>query len=159
MVMTAGGVSPSPEKKVRHLLIGLALIAVGYLSTTAGAQGYRWWQNAVVQRELRLSHDQVETLEALFVSTLDERRALRRELDRREEHVQQLLMRGDTADAQAIEAITQLEIARGRRNAARTLMLFRMYRVLSLEQRQALKRLPPGTTSTPADDKPTPSPR
>jgi Spy/CpxP family protein refolding chaperone len=146
---------------VRPLIVGLGLIAAGYLSTAAGAQGYRWWQNAVVQRELELSRDQIETLEALFVSTLDERRALRRELDRREEHVQQLLMRGDTDDARAIEAITQLEIARGRRNAARTLMLFRMYRVLSLEQRHALKRLtdaPPGTTSTPADDKPNPTP-
>jgi Spy/CpxP family protein refolding chaperone len=83
----------------------------------------------------------VDALEALFVSTLDERRELRRELDRHEEHIQQLLVRGDIDDNKALEAITRLEAIRARRNAARTMMLFRMYRLLSVEQRRALRRL------------------
>jgi Spy/CpxP family protein refolding chaperone len=127
---------------MRHAILAVCLIVpMGPLSTSVSAQGYRWWQNDAVRRELELTPNQVDTLEALFVSTLEERRVLRRELDRHEEYVQRLLARGDIDDTQAIDAITRLEDTRARRNAARIIMLFRMYRVLSTEQRQALKRL------------------
>lgn len=127
---------------MRHIILGLCLIAaVGNLSTSVGTQGYRWWHNDAIRGELELTRSQVDTIDTLFVSTLEERHALRRELDRHEEYVEQLLARGDIDDTQAIEAITRLEATRARRNAARTVMLFRMYRVLSTEQRRALKRL------------------
>jgi Spy/CpxP family protein refolding chaperone len=127
---------------VRRAILGLGFIAaLGHLSISVSAQGYRWWQSGAVRRELELTAKQVDTLEALFVATLDERRALRRELDRHEEYVRQLLVRGDVDDTEAFEAITRLEATRARRNAARTMMLFRMYRVLSTAQRRALKRL------------------
>ncbi len=124
---------------MRHTLCLIA--AVCTLSTSVGTQGYRWWQNDAIRRELELTRNQVNILETLFVSTLEERRALRRELDCHEKYVQRLLARGEIDDTQALEAITRLEATRARRNTARTIMLVRMYRVLSTEQRRALKRL------------------
>ena len=135
---------------MRQAILGLIFIAtVGHLSTAVSTQGYRWWRDDAVRHELKLTGSQVDTLETLFVSTLADRRALRRELDRLEEYVEQLLTRGEDDDARALDAITRLETTRARRNAARTMMLFRMYRTLSAEQRRKLKRLTDPQTEPP----------
>jgi Spy/CpxP family protein refolding chaperone len=145
---------------VRGLLRSLLLAACGPLAIAASAQGYRWWQDAAVQRELSLTAAQVTALEGLFASTLGERRTLRRELDRLDARVQRLLARADADDQEALEVIAAVEAARAKRNVARTLMLFRMYRMLSSDQRKALQRLQqaqPSLLQPPARDAPAPT--
>ncbi len=138
------------EATVRQAILSLTVVAaVGHVSMSVSTQGYRWWQDDAIRHELELTVSQVDTLEALFVSTLADRRALRRELDRNDEYVERLLARGDVDDTVALEAITRLEATRARRNAARTIMLFRMYRILSAEQRRKLKRLTEPQTEPP----------
>jgi Spy/CpxP family protein refolding chaperone len=95
----------------------------------------------MVQRELTLTADQVKKLEMVFVSTLAERQKLRRELDRLEEQVGQIIARADLDESRASEWIEQLVSARAKRNAARTLMLFKMYRILTPKQRQGLLQM------------------
>jgi Spy/CpxP family protein refolding chaperone len=96
----------------------------------------------MVQRELALTADQVKKLEMVFVSTVAERRKLRRELDRLERLVGQIIARADLDESRASAWIEKLEAARAKRNAARTLMLFRMYRILTPKQRQGLAQTP-----------------
>ena len=65
-------------------------------------------------------------------------RAQKAELDRLEHVVSKLLAEG-TADESAVsQAIERAEAQRGATNRTRTLMLFRMYRVLTPDQRVKL---------------------
>ena len=111
------------------------------LTPSLHAQAYQWWRDVMVQRELTLTADQVQKLEMVFVSTLAERRKLRRELDRLEEHVGQIIARADLDESRASEWIEQLASARAKRNVARTLMLFKMHRILTPKQRQGLLQM------------------
>jgi len=115
--------------------------AVVQLTASIHAQAYQWWHDAKVQRELELTSDQVKDLEGVFVPTLSDRQRLRRELDRLEEYVQQIIARADLDEALVSASIDQLEAARAKRNASRTLMLYKMYRILSPPQRRRLARM------------------
>jgi Spy/CpxP family protein refolding chaperone len=133
---------------VRSLVICVALVgAVLCPPLTSFAQTYKWWQDAAVRRELALTTGQAHALQTIFQSNFSVRRTLRRELDRLEERVQRMMAQSDLDERHATALIEQLETVRGKRNAARTLMLFKMYRVLSPEQRQRLEQLQHGTRS------------
>jgi Spy/CpxP family protein refolding chaperone len=114
----------------------------------------RWWLEAAVQQELGLVPVQVKALERCFERGLPERVALRRELDRLDSQLQQLLERGDAADPVVERLSARVETVRARRNVRRTLMLLEMYRILTPAQRLALSRLrapgPARTTAAPA---------
>jgi Spy/CpxP family protein refolding chaperone len=107
------------------------------------AQRFRWWQDQDVQRALALSRRQVGALEHEFAQGLDQRRALREELVRADDEVERALARGDLSDEAAMVLIERAETLRYRRNVARTLMLARMYRLLTPVQRAELTRLLP----------------
>jgi Spy/CpxP family protein refolding chaperone len=135
------------HRLVRQLFAcGVLVTIAGQACTPTRAQAYRWWQDEVVQRELALTADQVKGLETVFASTLAERRQLRRQLDRLEAFVQRTIARADLEESEVSELIDELETTRAKRNAARTLMLFRMYRILSPEQRERLRRMQNGGT-------------
>ena len=51
----------------RKTLVCLALsLAAAALPATAGAQGFKWWQNDRFKRELSLTADQVTRLDEVF---------------------------------------------------------------------------------------------
>jgi Spy/CpxP family protein refolding chaperone len=123
------------------------------MSTPAPVEGGdqsrgRWWFNATVQHELGLSPAQVKALESTFARGLPERLALRRELNRRDAQLQQLLERGDADEAVVERCIVQVEEVRARRNVQRTLMLLKMYRILTPLQRLALSKMRVDTIQT-----------
>jgi Spy/CpxP family protein refolding chaperone len=81
------------------------------------------------------------SIDAAFRATLPERRTCRLQLDALEEAVRRMMAHGEANDAAADALISRLEYARARRNMLRTMMLVRMYRVLSRDQRAMLRRL------------------
>ena len=120
----------------------LGIVALGLLvGTTVHAEGYPWWQDAAVQLELKLTPQQILGIEGVFQRTLPERRTFRYKVDRLESGVRELLYRAEADDVTAAAEIAELEEARAQRKGARTLMLLRMYRFLTSEQRLALTRL------------------
>ncbi len=60
------------------------------------------------------------------------------ELNRREEQLSNLISGNDVTEAQLLKQADQVEALRGSLSKARTLMLFKMRRVLSAEQRSKL---------------------
>jgi len=101
----------------------------------------RWWLNPVIQQELGLTKPQVQALQRTFEQRLPERLALRRELDRLESQLQQLIERGEEDDGLVERFSARVEEVRARRNVRRTLILLEMYRILTPAQRLALSRL------------------
>ncbi len=140
------------------VLACLVLLSMARPAPVAGGDQprARWWLDTEVQRDLGLTQAQVKALQRTFERGLPERIELRRELDRRDAQLQQLLERGDAEDAVVERASVRVEDARARRNVRRTLMLLEMYRILTPAQRVGLSRLrAPG--AAPASEPPVPS--
>jgi len=123
-----------------------ACVLVLDMSSPAPAHGgdqprSRWWLNIAVQQELGLTKAQVQALQNTFERGLPERLALRRELDRLDSQLQQLIEHGEEDDGLVERFSARVEEVRARRNVRRTLILLEMYRTLTPAQRLALSRL------------------
>jgi Spy/CpxP family protein refolding chaperone len=117
--------------------------AIGAVSARAqggsGPERHKWWLSEQVRTEVGLTDQQSAELEAVFQSFLPRLRAGWDELDRMEQEVSRLMTDDTTDEARISAAIDRTESARASLNKTRTMMLFKMYRVLSPEQRVKLK--------------------
>jgi Spy/CpxP family protein refolding chaperone len=113
----------------------LALLAAGVLIWTlpAAAQGFKWWQSDEFIRELGLTGDQSARIETIFQHNLPVLRKQKEALDKAAADFNQMVESSD--DAQVMAQVTVVEAARSELNKARTMMLLRMRRVLTADQR------------------------
>ena len=100
-----------------------------------------WWKDEREKAELRLGEDQAARVDAIFQEWWPKLRASYEELNRREGRLDQLIRGNDTSEADIIRHLDQVKQARGEVNKNRTLMLYRMYRVLSPDQRVKLEEI------------------
>ncbi|MBI2835392.1 MAG: periplasmic heavy metal sensor [Acidobacteria bacterium] len=101
-------------------------------------QEHKWWQSDRFKAELGLSVAQSQQIEEVFQASLPKLRAAKKDLDGREAELSKLVADGATSETQIVQQIDRVEAARGELSKARTLMLFRMRRALSSEQRAKL---------------------
>jgi len=93
-----------------------------------------------MQRQLRLTTEQIAAIDRIFHANVSERRRLARHQEALEAQLAAALLEGNS-DESAISSLAERVVrARARRNVSRTLLLLRMYRVLTVEQRRRLKR-------------------
>ncbi len=123
-----------------------AFVAIVALSTVAAAQETskgraKWWQSEKFRQELALTADQSARIEAVFQATLPDLRTAKAELDSLETALSNLVADAGTDEAQISQQIDRVVRARGTLSKLRTLMLFRMHRILSPEQRIKFKVL------------------
>jgi Spy/CpxP family protein refolding chaperone len=105
----------------------------------ATAQGFKWWHSDRFKQELQLTADQITRIEELFQAALPEFREHKQTLDRLETELSRLI---DTADETAVmQHADRVEAERAALSKARTLMLVRIRRVLTVEQRVKLADL------------------
>jgi Spy/CpxP family protein refolding chaperone len=118
----------------------LSLVLLG-LAGPVRAQGFKWWQNTRFQRELGLTDEQVTRLEGIFQTTSPTMRAQKNALDRLEDTLSKVIADPASDEAAVLQASDRVEAARGELSRTRTLMLYRMRRVLSNEQNEKMKQL------------------
>jgi len=130
----------------QHALLAVALIAE--LASVAGAHPHpssrdarKWWLQDSVKAALGLLDEQSERIEAVFQEALPELRVQTDRLREEEAHLSALLVAPDASETDVIMTIDRVERVRSALGKARTLMLFRMYRVLSPDQRARLELL------------------
>jgi Spy/CpxP family protein refolding chaperone len=99
----------------------------------------KWWE--VYKTELRLTPEQASRIDAIFGATFPQLRASVEELNKREEQLSALISANDATEAQVLKQADQIESIRSELSKTRVLMLFRMRRVLSPEQRNKLQEL------------------
>lgn len=99
----------------------------------ASAQAFKWWQSDQFRRELGLTQDQSGKIEDIFQHTLPALRNQKTALDKAEADFNQMVETSD--DAQVMSQVGVVEAARAELNKSRTMMLLRMRRVLSPDQR------------------------
>jgi Spy/CpxP family protein refolding chaperone len=124
---------------IRRVLV-LAAVALCVLPAAASAQPTKWWQNEGVQRKLSLTPDQSQRIEDIFQAALPDQRRLKRQLDELERELGGALEH-DPDEATLVQQVDRIEHARAELNKARTLMLLRIRRVLSADQRQKLSMI------------------
>jgi Spy/CpxP family protein refolding chaperone len=103
-----------------------------------GPRGSKWWQDEKMKVELRLAPEQSARIEEIFTGWFTRVKDKYDELSRREEQLSNLISGNDVTEAQLLREADQVEFLRSSLSKDRTLLLFRMRRVLSAEQRSKL---------------------
>lgn len=127
-------------------ITALALAAFVWMSTVP-AQGFtfgpdqnkpapgqvgKWWQSEKYKKALVLTADQTRRIEEVFQKALPKLKGQTTALDEAEAKFERLVERGD--DGAVMEQINVLEATRAELNKSRTLMLYEMRKLLTLEQ-------------------------
>jgi Spy/CpxP family protein refolding chaperone len=129
-------------KTLRKLFICLVLsLIVQAVATPAFAQGFKWWQTERFQKELVLSAEQVTRIEGIYQTTQPLLRAQKEAFDRREDKLSKVIADPKSDEPAVLQATDRLELARNEMSRTRTLMLFRIRRVLSDEQLLKLNKM------------------
>lgn len=126
----------NPYMKIarRPIAFAAALGTAAVLWTLpVSAQAFKWWQSETFRRELGLTQDQSTRIEDIFQHSLPALRKQKDVLDRAQADFNQMVEASD--DAQVMAQVGVVEVARSELNKSRTMMLLRMRRVLTPDQR------------------------
>ena len=120
----------------------LLVLAIGLGPGVAGAaegqKPSKWWQSPVCKSRVGLTEAQTAEIERIFQSVRDELRAEKAELEKQEAALSRLLAESNSDEAVVVRTVDRVEAARSALAKTRTLMLYRMHRLLSPEQRARL---------------------
>jgi Spy/CpxP family protein refolding chaperone len=98
----------------------------------------KWWIEPKDRAELNITDDQSAKLEAIWKRNLEQRIATRETLEKLEAALSRMMADPAVDEAAVIAQIDRVEAARSSANKERVVLLYRMNRVLSPEQRQKL---------------------
>ena len=127
---------------LRRLPVTLLVLACGVPGVEAfdQAQPPSWWKSDEFRKALDLTADQSARIDSIFQTALPELRQDMDELDRLEGRLSRLI-ESDAEEAVIARHIDRVETARANVNKTRSLMLVRMRRVLTPEQRVRMRTL------------------
>jgi Spy/CpxP family protein refolding chaperone len=129
-------------KMSRKFFVCLSLSLVTLLSAIpADAQRFQWWKDDRFQRELGISPDQSARLEAVFQAALPALRAQQRALSKLEDEVDKLVLDATASESEVEHFVARVEAARADLGKTRTMMIYRMRRILTTDQHVKLQRL------------------
>jgi Spy/CpxP family protein refolding chaperone len=119
----------------------LSLLVLATVTTPTVAQGFKWWQDDKVQKGLALSPEQITKLEGVFQTAMPSLRAQKRAFDKLEDELSKMVREARVGERELEEFVVRVEAARADLSKTRTLMLYRMHRILSPEQNVKLDEL------------------
>ena len=125
---------------IRRALIYTVVLLVS-LPTVAGAQGFKWWQSDRFKTDLALTPDQSTKLEDIFQGLRPRMASGKEELDRLEKHLSDVISQGTASETDVMKLVDEVETARANLGKTHTLMIYRMHRILTPEQRAKMKAL------------------
>jgi Spy/CpxP family protein refolding chaperone len=126
----------------RKLFICLTLSLLGLLwAAPADAQRFRWWKDDGFVRELSLTPDQSSRIEAVFQAAQPALRAQQRALSMLEHELEKLVKEARVEESEVDIFVGKVEAARADLAKTRTMMIYRMRRILSDDQHTKLQAL------------------
>jgi Spy/CpxP family protein refolding chaperone len=139
LVVVASSMHSGELKRTGPLVI--ALITGLLVTSTAAGQRVAphqrvWWSDSDIQHVLTLSPIQVTELSTLFERDLPQRRTLHERILQMERELNRAIGKDD--EAGTLQVLEQLQELQRTLNTRRALMLVRMYRILTPQQRQQL---------------------
>lgn len=124
-------------KTLRKSFICLVLsVFVAGIPAPVEAQSFnfKWWQSERFQTELALTQEQITRIDGIYEAAAPLLRAQKQAHDRREEKLSKVIADPKSDEAAVVQAADRLELARNEMSRTRTLMLFRIRRVLNDDQ-------------------------
>ena len=97
-----------------------------------------WWKAPETRAELGISDKQSKDIDDIFQDTVPALRAAKEELDKLDDAVAKLIKEGTADIAVVAKQVGQAEQARANLTTKRTVMLYRMHRLLTPDQRTKL---------------------
>src|SRR5262245_4227370 len=129
-------------KMSRKLFVCLSLSLLTLLWVQpAHAQRSRWWKDEKFQKELALTPDQCSRIDAIFQSASPALRAQQRALSNLEDELSKLVSEGTAEEPEVEHFVGKVEAARAELGKMRTMMIFRMRRILTTDQHVKLQKL------------------
>lgn len=127
----------------RLLPVAVAALLLSVVAPAVAGQGgkFKWWQSDRFVQELGLTKDQSRQIEEVFQASWPALQAAKADLDRLETELSRMIAEGTTSEAMVLHLIDKVEASRSAMGRTRSLMLYRMHRLLSAEQRVKLKAL------------------
>jgi Spy/CpxP family protein refolding chaperone len=128
-------------RQVTTWLCGVVLLAAPVAWAAVEQNGPRptkWWLSAEGRAAVGITDRQSAEIERIFQAVLPELRAEKAALEHQERELTRLLGTDGADEATVIRTIDRVEAARSALAKTRTLMLYRMRRVLAPEQRVRL---------------------
>jgi Spy/CpxP family protein refolding chaperone len=116
-----------------------------------------WWRTEAIVKDLGLTTDQTARLNTIFESTMPELRQDREELERLEAKLSRMIQDDRLDEATLARQIDRVETARANGNKTRSMMLMRMYRVLTPQQRVRFEALSKHGPTTPGSSPTSPA--
>jgi Spy/CpxP family protein refolding chaperone len=111
-----------------------------------GDQGHHWpphwWIDAQLRQQLAITDGQSKSVEEIWQKSLPELRKLRGQLTTLQDQVSKMVDDG-AVEAAVTAQIEQTENTRAQYNKMRTLMIYRMNKVLNADQRAKVKAISP----------------
>jgi Spy/CpxP family protein refolding chaperone len=124
---------------VACLLAVVLSLGTSVAGSGEGPKPSKWWQNPACKSRVGLTEAQTTEIERIFQSVRQELWAEKQELERQEAALSRLLADRDADEAVVVRTIDRVEAARSALAKTRTLMLYRMHRLLSPDQRLRLE--------------------
>jgi Spy/CpxP family protein refolding chaperone len=117
------------------------LVLVLAVPCAAGAQGFKWWQSEKFKADLALAPDQITRLEEIYQGLLPKLTSGKEALDGLETRLSKLIAEGVAPEGDVMKMVDQVERSRGDLAKTRTLMIYRMHQILTVEQRGKMNAL------------------
>ena len=117
------------------LVLALAMPAAAH------AQGFKWWQSDKFKADLALTPDQVTRLEDVYQGLRPTLTSGKKDLDRLEADLSKVIAEGVAPETDVMKLVDQTEHARAELAKSRTLMIYRMHQILTVEQRAKMNAL------------------
>jgi Spy/CpxP family protein refolding chaperone len=118
----------------------LSLFALCW-ATPADAQRFKWWKDDRFTRELALTADQSARIEIVFQDAQPAMRAQQRALSMLEDELSKLVQEARVGESEVDHFVAKVEAARADLAKTRTMMIYRIRRILSLDQHLKLQQL------------------
>jgi Spy/CpxP family protein refolding chaperone len=122
------------------VVMTLALVVEVPATLLSQTHPHKWWQDEATMTALGMTAQQSADVEAIFQASRPRLSELKKTLDVLEAGLS-AMVRERRDEAVVAAKLDEVEDARSALNKARTLMLYRMHRVLSPEQDEQLKEL------------------
>jgi Spy/CpxP family protein refolding chaperone len=100
----------------------------------------KWWRSPELRAEFAITDAQSTELDRIFHTFYASLKSGMEDVDRYHKDVSKIMAEGSSSEVDVLHAIDKLEAAKASLARTRMLMLYRMYRVLSPEQRIKVKK-------------------
>jgi|EndMetStandDraft_5_1072996.scaffolds.fasta_scaffold13578_2 Spy/CpxP family protein refolding chaperone len=108
----------------------------GGTSAQDSAKRHKWWRGEEARTDFGITEQQSKELEAIFQQTLPMLKAKKLDVDREEKILATLMAEASTTnESKVVQAVEKVEAARSSLSRTFTMMQYRMFRLLTPEQR------------------------